>query len=60
MTSGKMVDEIVWDEGVESVTNDITYTIAPMIIIMKNNNNFFMVRFSPFCTLPDQILAYMA
>jgi hypothetical protein len=48
MTSGMMVDDIVWDEEVESVTNDMMYTSAPMIIIMKNNNNFFMVRFSPF------------
>ena len=47
MTSGIIVEEIVWDEGVASVTNDITYTMAPMIIIMKNNNNFFMVRFFP-------------
>ena len=47
MTSGIMVDDIVWDEGVASVTNDITYTSAPMIIIMKNTNNFFMVRSFP-------------
>jgi hypothetical protein len=31
-----------------------------MIIIMKNTNSFFMVRFSPLCTFPDQVLAYPA
>jgi hypothetical protein len=60
MASGIMVDEIVWDEGVASVTNDITYTNAPIIISMKNINSFFMVFFPPFDTLPDQIPAYMA
>jgi hypothetical protein len=42
------------------VTNDRMYTIAPMIIIMKNNNNFFMVRFSPSITFLYQIMAYTA
>jgi hypothetical protein len=43
-----MVDEIVWDDDVESVAEDMMNTNAPTIIIIKNNNTFFMIQISPF------------
>jgi len=43
-----MVDEIVWDDDVESVAEDMMNTNAPAIIIIKNNNTFFMIQISPF------------
>jgi hypothetical protein len=48
MMSGMMVDEIVWDDSVASVTNDMMYTIAPITMSIKNNNTFFTVQISPF------------
>jgi len=48
MINGIMVDEIVWDEDVASVANDMIYTNAPITIIIKNTNTFFMVQISPF------------
>ena len=53
MTRGMIVDEIVWDEDVESVTNDITYSNAPMIMIRKNNSTFF-INHPLFFTFPTR------
>jgi hypothetical protein len=51
MMSGMMVDEIVWDDCVASVTNDMMYTIAPITMSIKNNNTFFTVQISPLLRL---------
>jgi hypothetical protein len=59
MMSGMMVDEIVWDDGVASVTNDMMYTIAPITMSIKNNNTFFTVQISPLLRLFIRIQSWL-